>query len=551
MKRFLALFLILTMCLSLSSCDSVQVTEPEMVTFTIPVGLVSEGESDPLKDVLSNLEIEYDKPVQNEDGSVSYQLTESQHASIMEAVKPAMESSLNALVDEDAVSVSAISLSDDYQKISIYVDADTYDESLGGIITNGLNGITAYMTCAYGQILYGNDSEHFSFTISVMDEKTSEVLYSHTYVEESEGADEHDDAETADKEAVIYPLNCDTSDINPITDLSKAINAGDIILFSGTVYEIFVASVNEVDVPVLSLDVGIGVVYIWNMYNIFSSVSSYGYIKDLLDSDGSDYISFPEVGDAIQVYAIYSGAVDSEGGSIFLYSANETLAESISAGEIVFGAGSTDANAASYEVTYQNYYLYTDSFGDVRDYIIVEVENTGTVDLYLKSASFEFEDESGHLVAVDSGLVSADPSIIAPGERGYFYSNMGSLSGDSIDINGEYVLIPNLVIEESKNDIIRYEISDTSISSGDLAPINIIGRITNNTDEDESMVWVAVILFDENGTPLGAAGTNVMDLSAGSTQSFDLDAVYLSSLNISVDDVAWYEVYACKTQYQF
>lgn len=211
----------------------------------------------------------------------------------------------------------------------------------------------------------------------------------------------------------------------------------------------------------------------------------------------------------------------------------------------------TTEDTVSYEITYQNYTLYTDMDNDVRDYVLVQIQNTGTKDLYLGNASFDFEDADGHLVAVDSGLISADPSIIAPGEYGYFYSNMGVLSGDDISENGEYVLIPNLTIEESKNEIIRYEISDTSISVGSFAPIDVIGRITNNTSEDASLVWVAVVFFDENDIPLGIAGTNVTDLAAGNSQSFEVSTIYLSDLDISVDDVARYEVYACKTQYQF
>ncbi len=203
-----------------------------------------------------------------------------------------------------------------------------------------------------------------------------------------------------------------------------------------------------------------------------------------------------------------------------------------------------------YEITYQNFKLYVNSLGNLTDYVIVQVKNTGNVDLYLKDATFSFLNEDGSLAGVDSGLISSDPDIIAPGEYGYFYSNQGSVGGD-MDADGNYSLMPELSIKESQKEPINYEISNTSISEGKYGPVSVIGQITNTTDEDDSMVWVAFVFFDENDNPIGACGTNVMDVTAGSTKSFDGDSIYLSGLDFTIDDVSRYEVYASKTQYQF
>lgn len=209
------------------------------------------------------------------------------------------------------------------------------------------------------------------------------------------------------------------------------------------------------------------------------------------------------------------------------------------------------AESESWEVTYQNSVIYKNSLNDIDCYAIVEVENTGNVDLYLKDASFDFEDESGKLLATYSTMISADPDIIAPGEKGYFYCNMATLKGD-ITEDTEYVFNPSLKLEKSKNSIVRYDISDLSISKGDfLSPFSIIGRIENNTDEDAGLVWIVCILYRDDGTPIAACGTNVTDLEAGQKTSFDLSAVHLMNLNIDLSDIADYKVYACKTQYQF
>ena len=207
-------------------------------------------------------------------------------------------------------------------------------------------------------------------------------------------------------------------------------------------------------------------------------------------------------------------------------------------------------HGAHYEVTYQDYVIYKNSINDMCDYVIVQIQNTGDVSLYLSSAHFDFEDETGHLVATDSGVVSKSPYIIAPGEYGYFYTNLDSLSGDEIKTGTEYTLVPNISVKEATHDSVRYDVTDTSISKGDFGPVTVIGRITNNTGEDASMVWVAIVLFDEDNQPIAAYGTTVSNLEAGSTQSFDADAMFLSHLDFSVNDVARYEVYACKPQYQ-
>ena len=205
----------------------------------------------------------------------------------------------------------------------------------------------------------------------------------------------------------------------------------------------------------------------------------------------------------------------------------------------------------AYEITYQYSTIYKNMLDEIDCYALVEIKNTGNIDLYLDGATFDFEDSEGKLLGTCSGIVSADPSIIAPGENGYFYCNMGSVKG-TIDENTEYVFKPTVKVEESKNDIVRYDISDTSISSGGFTgQVSIIGRITNTTEEDAGLIWISCVLYREDGTPIGVYGTNITDLAAGETTTFDASSVYLSSLDFEMSDVAEYKVYACKTQYQF
>ncbi len=204
----------------------------------------------------------------------------------------------------------------------------------------------------------------------------------------------------------------------------------------------------------------------------------------------------------------------------------------------------------SYQITYQNSEIRrNDLLDSISFYAIVEIENTGNVNLNLKDASFDFEDADGSLLATNSSiLVSSDPDIIAPGEKGYFYCNGVPLSGN-IDENTYYVLKPNLTVEKTKREFWRYELSDLSITEGDLfSPLSVIGRITNNTEKEDSLVWIPCVLYGKDNTPIAAFGTNVTELQAGETRSFDISAVNLAGMDLELSDVADYKVFAGKVK---
>lgn len=201
----------------------------------------------------------------------------------------------------------------------------------------------------------------------------------------------------------------------------------------------------------------------------------------------------------------------------------------------------------SWEITYQNCRLRESLIGKEAFYsAIVEIENTGISDLYLKDATFDFEDKSGHLLETYS-FVSADPSIIAAGEKGYFYAE-GSL--EKVGMDTEYVFVPTIKVEGSKNSIIRYEISDTSMENTSDGGVTITGRVKNTTEDEASLVWVSFILYRADGTPITAGGTNITDLGSGERASFSR-TFYPSDLGVDASEVASYKVYSEKMQIQF
>ena len=210
----------------------------------------------------------------------------------------------------------------------------------------------------------------------------------------------------------------------------------------------------------------------------------------------------------------------------------------------------SDEAKMSYEITDMNFNYYTNSIGTIEYYGFVEIQNTGSTNIYLKDCTFDLEDDNGHLLQSDS-FISSCPDIIAPGEKGYFYNGIGGCTIDeTVSFDNGIKLVPQYKLESTNSEIIDYDVSDTDMRIDDYGNIKITGRITNNTDEDDSMVYVQFILYDENEKVLAISGTNVMDLTVGATMSFEGSTMFADN-SISMDNVKSYTVIARKNFYQF
>jgi len=200
-----------------------------------------------------------------------------------------------------------------------------------------------------------------------------------------------------------------------------------------------------------------------------------------------------------------------------------------------------------YNVTYQYFNVFDDGYGKAEYQAIIEIQNTSSGNLYLGTAKFDIYDQNGNIVASES-FISSDPSVIAPGEKGYYYSNGGYL--DNVPM-GNYVLRPTVNVESTNLSATRFSVSGTSIKTTDFGKnIDVLGTITNNTSEDEGLLWAVIVLFDNNNLPIGVYGTNILNVNAGSTVGFEAEGWHLPEY-ITINDVARYEVIAAPTQYQF
>lgn len=198
-----------------------------------------------------------------------------------------------------------------------------------------------------------------------------------------------------------------------------------------------------------------------------------------------------------------------------------------------------------YQITYTNVALDMNSIGTVWVSVIAEVTNTGNTDLYLSSGSFDLEDESGKLVKVIS-LVSVYPQIISPGEKAYYYDST-TIDNVSENANLSVILQPDIV--KSKTDKISFPVTNVEISNREYGGVEAVGRVENTSQEDESMLYIAVILFDSNDNPLLVL-FDIEDVKAGVKKGFNATNLGISD-DITAASVSRFVAVAYTYQFQF
>lgn len=204
-------------------------------------------------------------------------------------------------------------------------------------------------------------------------------------------------------------------------------------------------------------------------------------------------------------------------------------------------------NTALYEITYQHCKIFWNSFGTLCCNSVIEILNTTKNDLYIQKATLDFEDQGGALLGTTDNIVCG-PQIIRPGKKSYIFCNSVSIDGN-LTPETDYVLAPYIKAERAANPIMRYDVSDLSISrDDDLGNITVIGKMTNSTGKGGGSVHGICIFYDEDKTPLGAYYTWLDALSSGESSSFQMPAYSLSDVNYA--DIKSYWVYIERVQYQ-
>ena len=208
----------------------------------------------------------------------------------------------------------------------------------------------------------------------------------------------------------------------------------------------------------------------------------------------------------------------------------------------------TDDNSSStkkemqYEVGTATIDSWTDSINSTWVKIAVPVKNTGNVDIYLDDMSADIESSTGSLLKTVS-MINAYPDYIKPGETAYYYEET-TVDFDTTGIK----VVSHVDIEKASNTVIRYDISDVSITSDTYNGVKVMGRVENKTSKKGTLVYVAANLFDSNGKLICNCFTILdNDLNVGDKIGFTCTP--FAFRNITPSDVAKYEIYAYPTQF--
>lgn len=197
-------------------------------------------------------------------------------------------------------------------------------------------------------------------------------------------------------------------------------------------------------------------------------------------------------------------------------------------------------------ISYQSAKVWKSSIGSQRLQTIVEIVNIGTENLYLSNGAYDLEDSDGKLVK-SRQYVSAYPDVIAPGERGYMYEET---SLDDYSGGGDLTVVPRPDVREARVALIRYDVTDISVSDGGYRGAKVMGRVENTTDKADDFIYVVAVFYDESGAPIGLDFTILMEtLEAGAKVGFEMSGSLPG--DVGYGDIAGVAVYAYPSQTQF
>ena len=213
--------------------------------------------------------------------------------------------------------------------------------------------------------------------------------------------------------------------------------------------------------------------------------------------------------------------------------------------DITVGTGSWDGkegttaekSEAASELTDVTTKVFTNSIGTVWVVGIATVKNTGNCDLYISNTGMDIETADGKLVDTMT-LASATPTVISPGETTIIYGEQ------TVSAEGDYKVVPTYKAVEAKIPNTRYEVSDVSLSEDDLmGTLEVVGRVENGGDEDQSMIEVVMIMYDADGKVLGVMTTYTDEIAAGAKGTFKMSNIGDAN-KVALADIDHYDVMA-------
>ncbi len=201
MKKFGYFFFLAIAVLALAACGadkeasktSSDKKESETEDFAVDKGLLnveitmpaSFVEGDDVDATIKEAEVEGIKVTKNEDGSLTYKMSKSEHKKMMKDIKTNAEKSLDEIkTDGTFPSVKDITYNNSFSKYTLTVDKAAYENSMDSWSIIGI-GITGMMY----NLFNGEDMDKMKINIDVKDEATGEVFDTTVYPDDLEEAE--------------------------------------------------------------------------------------------------------------------------------------------------------------------------------------------------------------------------------------------------------------------------------------------------------------------------------------------------------------------------
>ncbi len=110
--------------------------------------------------------------IKNEDGSVTYKMSKSDHKKMMNELETSIKESLEEMkTSGDFASIKDITHNKSFSEFTLLVDKEAYENSMDGFAAFGL-GISG----AYYQLFNGADKDDYKVTINVTDQESGEEI---------------------------------------------------------------------------------------------------------------------------------------------------------------------------------------------------------------------------------------------------------------------------------------------------------------------------------------------------------------------------------------
>lgn len=201
MKKFGYFFFLVIAVLALAACGadkeasktSSDKKESETEDFAVDKGLLnveitmpaSFVEGDDVDATIKEAEAEGIKVTKNEDGSLTYKMSKSEHKKMMKDIKTNAEKSIDEIkTDGTFPSVKDITYNNSFSKYTLTVDKAAYENSMDSWSIIGI-GITGMMY----NLFNGEDMDKMKINIDVKDEATGEVFDTTVYPDDLEEAE--------------------------------------------------------------------------------------------------------------------------------------------------------------------------------------------------------------------------------------------------------------------------------------------------------------------------------------------------------------------------